>query len=144
MIILVVLAYLPLYLPGVLGYETYAIVSGSMEPTIPVGSLVFVKDAAPEELQPGDVISFRSETGSDIIITHRLVEKQEEEQYLITKGDANQTNDLQPIPYENLVGLVTASIPFLGYLTTFIAGIQGKVVMICILGVAVLLYIFKR
>jgi signal peptidase len=144
LILLVVLAYLPLYVPGLLGYETFAIVSGSMEPTIPTGSLVFVKDALPDDLEPGDVISFRNDIGEGTVITHRLVEKQEENQCLITKGDANATNDLQPIPYGNLIGQVIASIPFLGFLTTFVASIQGKIVMVVILGIAVLMYIFHK
>ena len=49
-LILLILACLPLTLPRLAGYRLYTVVSGSMEPEIPVGSLVFVHDADPEDI----------------------------------------------------------------------------------------------
>lgn len=54
----VILVCIPVTVPKLMGYEIYDIVSGSMEPEIPVGSAVYVKAAAPEEVKEGDVIAF--------------------------------------------------------------------------------------
>jgi len=55
---LVVAACLALVVPKIAGYEGYVVVSGSMEPAIPVGSIVFSKETDPSTLQTGDVIVF--------------------------------------------------------------------------------------
>ena len=47
LLVLVILLCLPLTVPRLLGYELYAIVTGSMEPAIPVGSVVYAKQAQP-------------------------------------------------------------------------------------------------
>ncbi len=44
--------------PRVLGVQPYAIVSGSMEPAYPTGSLVYAQPVAGEDLQVGDVAAF--------------------------------------------------------------------------------------
>ena len=58
-LISVIAVCIPITLPKLMGYEIYDIVSGSMEPEIPVGSVIYVKAAAPEDIQEGDVIAFR-------------------------------------------------------------------------------------
>lgn len=55
----VIAVCIPITVPKLMGYEIYDIVSGSMEPEIPVGSVIYVKAAAPEDIQEGDVIAFR-------------------------------------------------------------------------------------
>ena len=50
MLLLVVIAAL-LLVPKLLGYTQYAVISGSMEPNIPVGSIVYDKEVEPEELE---------------------------------------------------------------------------------------------
>ena len=58
LLIIVVLMCVPLAVPRLFGFQTYAIVSGSMEPEIPVGSIVYAKAAEPEAVTPGDIIVF--------------------------------------------------------------------------------------
>ena len=66
----VIASCLPVTVPRLMGYEIYNVVSGSMEPEIPVGSVIYVKAAAPEEVREGDVIAFWS-NGS--VVAHRVV-----------------------------------------------------------------------
>lgn len=65
----VIAVCIPITVPKLMGYEIYDIVSGSMEPEIPIGSVIYVKAAAPEDIQEGDVIAFRrgypQESGMD-------------------------------------------------------------------------------
>ena len=58
LLIIIVAAYLPITIPRAFGYEIYTVISGSMEPAIPTGSLVYVKYIQPEEIQTEDVIAF--------------------------------------------------------------------------------------
>ena len=72
MIVMIVLGLI-VAVPHLLGYEQYVVVSGSMEPAIPVGSLVMAKPVKPAELQVGDVIVFYTERHIDTPVTHRVV-----------------------------------------------------------------------
>ena len=113
-----------LTLPRILGYEMFEVISGSMEPEIPVGSIVYTKAVPPEEIQPGDVIAFyRSEQD---VMTHRVVENYGFDGKFITKGDANEINDFDPVPYENLIGRVERHIPMVGRFMALLAGTVGK------------------
>ena len=79
-----------------------------MDPAIPVHSVVLVQPAAPEKLQPGEIVSYRS--GSSVVI-HRLVENHIVEGELVTKGDANAEPDPLKVEYAGVLGTVTAAHP---------------------------------
>lgn len=138
LILLVVVICLPLTVPRFLGYELYAIVSGSMEPSIPVGSVVYAKAAEPGEIQPGDVVVFYGGHASDTVITHRAVENHSADRELLTKGDANDGNDMLPVSYSNVIGKVELSIPLLGFLLPLITGTSGKIYLAGVLIAGVL------
>jgi signal peptidase len=75
---------------GAANYRLYLIHTGSMTPTIPVGSLVIVKKNHDPQL--GDVISFRR-NGDGAVETHRFI-GYASDGMLKTQGDANETPDL--------------------------------------------------
>ena len=119
----VIAAFLPLTLPRLMGYEIYEVVSGSMEPEIPVGSAIYVKAAQPEEVEAGDVIAFSK--GSSVV-THRVEENRYVEGEFVTKGDANKEEDMEPVAYGSLIGRVERHIPALGIVMTLRASNTGK------------------
>ncbi len=123
----VILTALPLSVPRLFGYETYSIVSPSMEPAYPVGTLIYTKQLPPEEVQTGDVIAFLS-GGS--VITHRVVRNRIVEGDFITKGDANADNDPDPISYGALVGKVRFQIPLLGSILYIYSTLVGKIYLL--------------
>ena len=124
-VLAIILCLLPV-LPRLLGFSGYTILSGSMEPTIPVGSVVYSKAVDnPETLEVGDIVVFYEGLG-DIPVVHRLVENRLSERELITQGDANNTEDLQPIPYQNVIGRVILHIPVLGRLLMLLGTLTGK------------------
>lgn len=93
------------------GHSMFRVVTGSMEPTIPVGGLVVAKETPIEEVAIGDIICFRAKEQAIYgeIITHRVVEKmyaQDGELFLETRGDANPVADSYLVSAENLVGQV--------------------------------------
>ena len=139
LIILVIVAMIPLFAPKLLGYGTYDVVSGSMEPEIPVGSLVLVKETAPEDIAEGDVIAFSSEKDQGVVVTHRVIEINSQEREFITKGDANELRDMNPVPYSNLVGRVEKHYPKLGSIMASMSTLEGKLFLTCFLAAGVLL-----
>ena len=138
-IILVIVAMLPLTIPKIMGYQTYDVVSGSMEPEIPVGSLVLVKPASPSDIEVNDVIAFTSDKDGGAVITHRVIEIDKDGASFITKGDANEQKDMNPVSFGNLVGRVEKHYPALGSIMAVLAGGMGKIYLLMILAAGVLL-----
>lgn len=141
LLILVVGICIPLTVPRFLGYQIYSVISGSMEPEIPVGSLLYIRATLPEEAAVGDVVAFYGSGGSGAIITHRVVENRVLPRELITKGDANQEQDRNPVPYTAFIGTVERSIPGAGVLAEVFTSRTGKMAASGFIMAAVLLYV---
>lgn len=139
LLIMLVVICLPLTAPRLFGYHIYSVISGSMEPEIPTGSLVYIKEAVPEEIQEGDVIAFYGAMDSNAIITHRVVENRVLMGEFITKGDANQTEDMNPIPYDNFIGIVVRSIPKVGQIAQLFTSQTGKIIAGMVIGISIVL-----
>ena len=99
-------------------------------PTIPVGSMIFVSPTDWREIEEGDIIAYHS---GDSVVTHRVVEKNIFLGEFITKGDANNTEDLLTISYEKLIGRVEYHVPVLGEVTALLASPLGKIYMFAFL-----------
>lgn len=99
------------------GIRPMIVMSGSMEPAIKTGSVCFVNTKASfEKVQIDDIITYRL---LDSYITHRVVNHVDDDA-LITKGDANNVEDLGVITKENYYGKVIGHIPYIGYAVFFI------------------------
>ncbi|MBO5556849.1 MAG: class B sortase [Oscillospiraceae bacterium] len=134
----VILTYLPLSLPRLFGYEIYNVISGSMEPAIPVGSVVYVKAQEPETILPGDVIAFSTD---GTVVTHRVVENHSAVGEFITKGDANETVDMNPVPYGAVIGQVRRHFPVLGQLMMLLSSNIGKAYFLCLAACGVMFHV---
>lgn len=114
-----ILCFLLIAAPLVLGHHPVIVLSGSMEPTYKVGSIIYYKDTPYENIEVGDPITFHGED-SDVLVTHRVVEKLEAERAFGTEGDANGSRDPGNVSYENVVGKATQfCIPYAGYFVNF-------------------------
>ena len=125
----VIISLLPITVPRFLGYEIYSVISGSMEPEIPVGSVAYVRPVEPSSLQEGDIVAFHS-NGS--VIIHRVVSNHQIEGYLITKGDANEEVDLGEVSYPVINGLVVKHVPVIGEFMIVFSNTMGKVLLLCL------------
>lgn len=107
-------AYLLIAAPIVLGHHPVVVLSGSMEPTYPVGSVIYYKQAPFEEINVGDPITFKS---GGVFVTHRVVEKDASAREFVTEGDANGSRDPGTVSYQNVAGKASKiCLPFAGYL----------------------------
>lgn len=102
---------------GVGGYRYLDILTGSMEPNIPVGAVVVIKETPISELKVHDVITYR--LNSSTYVTHRIV-KFTEDKKAITKGDANNADDIAPVSESQIVGKVLFKVNYIGKIFLFI------------------------
>ena len=137
----IIILCVPVTLPKLIGYEVYTVVSGSMEPAIPTGSLVMIKGVDAQEVQAEDVIAFYGGPDSHAIITHRVVENRVVMGEFITKGDANAENDMNPVKYDALIGKVAFSLPVFGAVAQMLTSGEGKIVAALVIVVSLLLHV---
>jgi signal peptidase len=139
---LVLVAIAATALPAVWGWHTYVVLSGSMAPTIPMGSLVVTRPVALGEVQLADVISFARRDAPDMVITHRVVAKLQRgsELQLSTQGDANNTADSWTVGAADRVERVQFHLPYLGYAVNAAARPQARALLI----VGILLYLILQ
>lgn len=145
-----VLAALAVAFVGVrlFGLTPYAVLSGSMEPEYPVGSLIYVTDVDPATIQPGDNVTFHTSSGQ--IATHQAYEVDAETRQIRTQGIANINvdgtimHDAEPVPFSQVIGKPVACIPWLGYVNSFTASTPGRVVVIAVVIGAFILPSFTR
>lgn len=142
-IYVLILAAIIAILPTVAGYRPVAVLTESMESAYSKGSLLYYQATSFEELQAGDVITF--ETGNGSTATHRIVSKDDEEKSFITKGDNNEKEDINSVPYNMVFGKVKGfSVPFGGYYIYYISRWPVIVLMALILVVNIVLNLNKR
>lgn len=119
------------------GMQPFIVLSGSMEPVIHTGAMVYVRETDPAELTEGDIITFRLNGG--VPATHRIVEVTAEG--FITKGDANEYADNNPVQPENIVGKYIFDVPYLGFAVSFVQQPPGTFVAIAVASAFALLLV---
>lgn len=87
---------------------SYAVAGRSMAPSLPEGSLVYVKKE--NTYNRGDVVTFKTKTNH--VLTHRIVDS--ENDIFITQGDANAVSDTEVIKKEQVLGKTFLTIPYIG------------------------------
>ena len=139
-ILTVLLCLMILLLSGLrlLGWIPLAVLSGSMEPQYPVGSLIFVRPIAAEDVKLGDPITFYMADGRTLA-THRVTQVDEASQSFKTKGDANAVEDQGTVSFDRLVGSPQFCVPLAGYVSILAGSAQGKMILGAALLVLVLL-----
>lgn len=124
-----------------LGIRTYTVLSGSMEPAIPTGTLLLVSPVNPQKLEENDIITFR--LGDSLTATHRIicVHKAADGLQFQTKGDANRTADGKLVHESEVIGSPFLFVPGAGYLIWYIQKEFRYLLFAVIAGTALLLLI---
>lgn len=115
-IYILIIIYLMIFIPCIWGYKPLVIVSGSMEPILKVGGILYYKKQDINNFNKDDILVY---TAGDHIISHRIVDKINDG--FITKGDNNKSIDTVTVDDSRVIGRGTNwSIPYLGYYADFI------------------------
>ena len=117
---------------ALLGYRGVAIKSGSMTPTIGVGSLVVSRSVSPLALHRGDIVTFRDPALHEELVTHRIVHMQATRGRVdfVTKGDANTATEHWNVPVSGHLGREVFVVPALGRWMSSAGSKQGRVLEI--------------
>lgn len=115
-LLIILVIFLGINLLSFLGYQPpvqlKTVLTGSMQPKYPQGSLLVISKIAPKEIVVGDVITF--ELGNDSV-SHRVIEIVDIEPFQYrTKGDNNKIQDNKIITENELIGKVIWHIPIVG------------------------------
>ncbi|MGV9194747.1 signal peptidase I [Microbacterium sp. MC2] len=112
--------------PAAIGGTPLTILTGSMSPTLPPGTLVVVKPTPVEEIGIGDVLTFQLESGKPTLVTHRVIARVTDsasgELRFITQGDANTVADADPVMPVQIKGTVWYAVPWLGWANQAVNG----------------------
>ncbi|MBM7415959.1 MULTISPECIES: signal peptidase I [Nocardiaceae] len=110
-------------IPKIAGAQPYTILTPSMVPTYPPGTLVVVKPT--DDIGIGTVITYQLQSGLPEVVTHRVVGTafdDDGERRYIARGDANDVPDQSPVQPAQVRGSVWYSIPYLGYVNNWLTG----------------------
>ncbi|PIY94400.1 MAG: signal peptidase I [Candidatus Levybacteria bacterium CG_4_10_14_0_8_um_filter_35_23] len=106
------------------GIQSFAVLTGSMEPNISTGSVVYTKPES--NYIKGDVIAFIQK---DRTITHRIINTIDAKTFA-TKGDANNAADNDPVSSEKIIGKEVFTLPYLGYFIRYLGTPLGFILFI--------------
>ena len=141
LMVAVIAATIPLTVPKLFGAQIFSVLTGSMEPVYPVGSVIYVQEVLPEEVVVGDAITYSLGEGAEYVMTHRVIEVLDAEQAFVTQGDANDVADDAPVSFSGLIGKPVFCIPKLAVVSDFIHSLTGKIVIFCMFAAAFILWI---
>lgn len=125
-------------IPTVAGHKVLTVLSGSMEPAIHTGDVVIIRPITPaDEIKEGDVITFRTKEKADMLITHRVmgtVNVNGVPKAYVTKGDANDSEDLSTVARDQVVGIYQWRVPYFGYVSNFMHKPVGIILCVVLPG----------
>ena len=137
---LVVMFTTPLF-----GWRALNVLTPSMKPAMPPGSLVLIHPVSFASLKPGQIITYDDPHHRGVTITHRVVRTETVNgvQAVITKGDANKVAD-SPVPAGRVVGRAVTIVPGLGSMLGWLHTPAALILLIIIPGLLVILYELRR
>ncbi|MBU0963771.1 signal peptidase I [Patescibacteria group bacterium] len=116
---------------SIFGLRALSVKSGSMNPAIKTGSLIFTHPL--DDYQVDDIITYRSQ-GEKELITHRIIQISRLDNQISyrTQGDANDSPDSYLVPKRGVAGKVFLSMPILGYIISFAKTTLGIILLVVI------------
>lgn len=128
--------------PRMASATPYTILTGSMQPKYPPGTLVVVKSAPISDISVGTVVTYQIESGKSAVVTHRVKQisiTSNGVTLFTTQGDANNVADAKPVRPVQIKGRLWYHVPYLGYVNKYITGKERHITMIIVVS-GLLLY----
>lgn len=128
-------------LPALTGGSAMTVLTQSMEPGLPPGTLVVVRPTSVDDIRVGDVITYQIRSGEAAVVSHRVMSKTyaDGELTFVTKGDNNDTVDPEPVREVQVRGTLWYSLPLLGWVNTLLNG-SNRTVVVAVAAGALFLY----
>ena len=137
-----VVAIVMFIVPLAIGIRPFIVLSGSMEPTIKTGSIVYINtNVNYHEIEKNDIIAYKINNQT---VTHRVVEINKDDESFVTKGDANEEKDAVPVSFINYRGKTIFSIPYLGRVVAFFKTSFGLFLLVGLIVLNMILVIFEK
>jgi signal peptidase len=132
-------AVLVILVPAVTKSTPYTILTSSMEPGYPPGTLVIVKPIEVDDIAIGTVLTYQLESGKPEVVTHRVTQiiqptTPDDEKSFVTKGDANSQPDAAPVKPVQIKGAVWYAVPWIGWVNNLVNGDMRAVIIPIIAG----------
>ncbi len=128
--------------PKVAGGTAYTVLTSSMRPALPAGSLAMVRPVATEDIGVGSVITYQLESNKPDVVTHRVVTmglREDGSPIFRTQGDANPSPDPKWVRPVQVVGGVWYAVPYVGHLSRLISP-EHRILVIRAVALALLTY----
>ena len=124
LLLVIALAVVLIVIPKFTGSIPLTVLTSSMEPGFPPGTLIIVRPVAVDALVLGDVITYQMETGKRGVITHRVIaiNTSAGERTFVTKGDNNGAADADAVLEAQVQGRLWYSVPLIGYVNSAVNG----------------------
>lgn len=116
-------------LPRAVGGTPYAVLTGSMAPALPVGTLAVTRPVDIDEVMVGEVVTYQLSSGESTVVTHRVIGTRINaagERELLTQGDTNAVTDREPVREVQLRGRLWYAVPHLGRVSALLSNDQRQ------------------
>lgn len=118
-------------LPAAVGGSAMTVLTQSMEPGLPPGTLIVTRPTPVDEIAIGDVVTYQIRSGDEAVVTHRVISKTytDGEVTFFTQGDNNSMPDPEPVREVQVRGTLWYSVPLLGWVNNFLNGANRDIVV---------------
>ncbi len=123
--------------PRIVGATPYTILTGSMRPGLPPGTLVVARPVDVDRIGVGDVITYQLRSGEPTVVTHRVIAQGLDglgQPIFRTRGDANPSPDQAWVKPVQVKGRLWYAVPRLGRLTLLIGNGQRQIATLLVGG----------
>lgn len=123
-------------LPALVGGSAMTVLTQSMEPGLPPGTLVVIRPTPVDDIRIGDVITYQIRSGESAVVSHRVTSKTyaDGEPTFLTKGDNNDAADPEPVRPVQVRGTLWYSVPLLGWVNNVLNGSNRATVLAVVVG----------
>jgi signal peptidase I len=138
--LIALIAVLVIALPMLTKSTPYTVLTSSMTPSYPAGTLVIVKPTDVQQIKIGDVVTYQLVSNEPAVVTHRVIQIVEpatadDTESFITKGDANSLPDANPVKPVQVRGVVWYAVPYIGWVNNVVNGDARNVIVPIVAGV---------
>lgn len=123
--LIVLIGIAAIVVPAATASTALTVMTSSMEPDLPPGTLVVVRPTSAEDIAPGDIVTYQLESGKPTLVTHRVTEQRltaDGEFIFVTQGDANPGPDPGFIREIQIRGTVWYALPYVGWVSQIVTG----------------------